>query len=246
MLSLREAASLSADALSATRITAQWAGLSTFSCGVVQESWNGVKAAGSACLFLGIPGGGGGFGWIVQRAGDAAFGETVVGMAYARELGKGIRFGVRLDRYAIASPMGGRAVSWPSDLSLSWHAGRKIQVGLSLYDVLRVSFSGSRKMPLPRSAKVFVAVYMNTSWSLVAEWESTDHLPPSLAVSTSFRYGRSLLAQAGYMTATGMPYLGLGYERRRRMIMVGGSWQPALGFHSSLMLQWSLKKVERP
>jgi hypothetical protein len=239
LAALRNAVPGPSDALSATRFSAHWAGLPSFSAGFAQEAWAGVKGTGMSCLFLGMPLSGGGFGLVVQHAGDAAFGETVAGIAYARSVTKGLRFGIRLDRYAIHSPAAGRGAAWPADLSLSWQAGHGLQVGFSIYDPLRVSFTGSRSARLPRAVRVFAAVALGPSLSMAAEWESMGQLPPSLAVTVSFRYGRSLVAQVGYVTATGMPFIGMGFHWRTMLLTVGGCAHPALGYRTGTLIQYS-------
>jgi hypothetical protein len=246
LLSLRLAAPGMTDGLSALRMSANWADLRDPSIGFVYEAWNGVKGTGSGTFHASVPGGGGGFGFVLHHAGDASWGETLVGIAYAREVAKGIRVGLRVDRYSAGNGTMGRSATWPVDLSVSWQAGANVVAGLSVYDPLRVSVPVTYRIPLPRSIRAYAAVRVNPGLSLSAEWESMDRSPPTLAISLSFRYGEFIQAQAGWITDSGIPFLGMGYRRRGFGLLVGTAWQPVLGCRSSLVLEWKgMKKKDR-
>ena len=93
---------------------------------------------------------------------------------------------------------------------------------------------------------VFAAVNLNPSLTLAAEWESLDHRPPSLAMSVSFHYCKHLLAQVGYISATGMPFIGMGFRWRSILLTVGASAHPALGYRSGSTIEYMRTPTTAP
>jgi hypothetical protein len=227
------------EAFSCTRISSAWAGIGSVAVGSYYERYADIPGTGHGTVFLGIPGGGGGFGFLLEHAGDAGYGETRLGFAYARNLSKDFRLGVRIDRFQAGSAAYGRAVAWPFEFSLSAQVSPSVMAGMSLHNPLHVSLPVTYSVTLPRVFRAGFGVRVNPDLVLAAEWESTDRSSPSLALALACRYLHKMFIQLGYSTGDNHSFLGMGFGKKGLSLVLTTTYHPALGWTSGLLLQWT-------
>ncbi len=229
-----------ADAVSCIGVTPAWGRMKNLSGGCAYESYPGIDGTGQTHFFIAIPESSGAFGLIAGLEGDGDYHHSLLGIAYAREVAKGIRIGLRIDHVRAFFRGYGHSGALPVEISAQWQAGPPLAMTLSVYDPFRVSLSVRYPIPMHRLVRAGLGYSFGPSLAMAAEWQSSDGLPPSLSVLLFSHYLDKVQAHIGISTGQDKFILALGFRKYGLLLNLFASCHAALGWSSGLSLQWGV------
>ena len=230
------------DAFSFSANQASLAAAKEFSAGVYSEQRFLLKALRVHAAAFVLPTASGNFGLRGQYAGEAAYNETSLGFAYAKNLGRKMAVGVQFNYVGLKTAGYGAASTFNFDAGAIVHLSSQLNAGLHVHNPVAKRFGkeGTEKLPFMYSAglgydvspQVFIGV----------EAEKVEGQALGINGGVHYKLAEKLVARAGLRSATATYCFGFGVQLRWVRLDATAAFHPYLGVSPGLLLLYSSKE----
>ncbi|MFT3824838.1 MAG: hypothetical protein QM731_12990 [Chitinophagaceae bacterium] len=186
---------------------------------------------------VGLPVGSGGLGVAVKYFGWSQYNESSVGLAYGKNLGK-VNIGVQFNYTML------RITGYGSDNALSveaattWQITDQVQVGLQVINPVGGKFSNNKEEKLASVYKTAIGWEASSVLYMSAELVKEENKTATVLINAQYRFANCFFARGGIATASGTPYLGVGWKLKNIRADITGSYHPQLGITPGLTISF--------
>ncbi|NTS43075.1 hypothetical protein HRG84_19475 [Flavisolibacter sp. BT320] len=213
-----------------------------FSAGMYTEKRFLLNALTTLQASVVLPTTSGNFAWKGDYAGSAAYNESSAGIAYGRELGSNLAVGVQFNYFSLKAAGYGKASTVGFDAAVLLRLSSQLSAGLQASNPVGVSWGKNKGEKLPAVYTLGLGYDVSPQVFLAAEAEKTEDVPVSINAGIHYVLAEKLVARAGVRSATGLYYLGFGFQMNRFRVDVTVSVHPYLGTTPGLLLLYAEKK----
>jgi hypothetical protein len=196
-------------------------------------------------LAAAIPTSRGNFGVQMNYAGFTNFNETKLGLAYARKIGKLVDIGIQFNHYGYKVPQTGSNSSVNFETGFIFHFSDKLNGGIHVYNPVGGALGKSKNEKLASAYKFGLGYDASNNFFVSAEIIKEEEKPVNVIGGFQYQFAKQFFARAGFLSATGSGFAGLGLGWKTLRLDISGSYHPQLGFSPGIMLIVNFKKAEQ-
>jgi len=232
------------DVFSFTSNTAALSQVKSFSAGVYGERRFLLNELNNYSLATGIPTHSGNFGMHASYSGFTGFNETLLGLAYARSLGKKIDIGTRFNYYGISIAGYGNASAIGFEIGTIWHITEKIHTGLQISNPVGAKFGKDQQEKMSSVYSFGIGYDASEKFLVSAEIIKEEDRPVNINAGFQYSIMYQLMVRAGISSATSSVWGGVGLSWGAFRIDLATSYHPDLGITPGLLILYHLKKKD--
>lgn len=193
-------------------------------------------------VMIAVPTDRGGLGIAAHYFGAAEYNESMVGIAYARQLGR-IDLGVQFN-YAMMRAAGyggdGTAVV---EVGTLWHITDQVHVGVHVFNPYGGKYGKQGQEKMAWGYKMGLGYEVSKQVLLSAEWVKEEGRDLNVVAGVQYVLDNRFFARLGIATATTSPWIGAGWAWKQVRVDVTGSYHPQLGFTPGVLLLFATGKT---
>jgi len=190
---------------------------------------------------IGLPTRSGNFGIRVTSIGSSAYNQTVLGLAYARNLGSKIDIGVQFNYDALRIPGYGNASAISFEAGTLLHLSEKLHTGFHVNNPVGGKLGHNEK--LPSVYALGIGYDASENFFFGAEIIKEEGQPINVNAGLEYKFVPQLFASAGISAATASAWFGVGVLMRSFRMDVRSSYHPQLGFSPGLLVVFTFNKT---
>lgn len=192
-------------------------------------------------LAAAIPTKQGNFGLQVNYAGFKNFNEQKAGLAYARKLGKLLDLGIQFNYYSYRVPQYGNASSINFEIGAILHFTDKLNGGIHIYNPVGGKLGKLQDEKLASAYKFGMGYDASDNFYVSAEIIKEEDKPVNVNGGIQYQFLQQFFARAGFVSATGSGFAGVGVGWKNLRLDVSGSYHPDLGISPGILLVVNFK-----
>jgi hypothetical protein len=195
---------------------------------------------------VGLPTRSGNFGLRANYYGFRDYNESLLGLAYARRLGKKIDAGVQFNIHGINISSGyGNASAISFELGTVMHISEKLHAGIHAANPVGGRFGKNGEEKLSSTYTFGMGYEASDKFFFSAEIVKEENRPVNVNAGLQYQFIPQLLARAGMLSATSSAWLGLGFMIRTFRVDVTAGYHPQLGITPGLLFVFEFNKDKK-
>lgn len=226
------------DAFSFVGNQAALAGSKSFSVGAYGERRFMLADLSSYQLALALPSSSGNFGLQANYFGSSSYNQSILGLAYARNLGK-VDVGAQFNYQQIKVAGYGNASAINFEAGAILHVSEQFQTGVHVYNPTRVSIGKNSEEKLPFAYSFGLGYDASDKFFIGTEIEKIENQPVNVNAGLQYSFDEKLFARIGIASSTSSFYLGVGFLWNGFRIDVAASLHPSLGMTPGMLLVYN-------
>ena len=230
------------DAFSASGNQGTLGAKQSFSAGLYTEKRFMMRELSSFNAALVLPTTSGNFRWKGDYFGNPSYNESSAGLAYARELGSKVALGIQFNYFSLKTAGYGKASTVGFDAGVLLQLTPMLSAGLQASNPVGVSWGKNDVERIPAVYTLGLGYDVSPQVFIGVEAEKTADQPVSINAGLHYVVAEKLIARTGVRSATGLYYLGLGFQLKTFRIDATVSVHPYLGTTPGLLLLYAAKK----
>lgn len=184
----------------------------------------------------------GNFGFRTNYYGHSDYNESVIGLAYARNLGSRMDLGVQFNYNRVLVSGYGSASVVSAEIGTIIHVSQQLHTGIHINNPVAMKFGKNSEEKLP-SVYSFGIGYEPSSKSLLnLEIVKEDDEPVTVNAGFQYRPMEQVVVRAGISSATSQVWMGAGVLWKNFRIDVMSSYHSQLGLSPGLLFLMNFKK----
>lgn len=214
------------------------AGQGSFAIGAYLENRYMLKEMNRAAMGLHLPAGRGGLFLGIDHFGGRLYSEMKAGGGYALPFGQHFSAGLQLDYLRMALGEGfGVYHAFTFEGGLMAEIGKKICLGVHVFNPLRVKWSGSREH-LPVVLSGGMSFRTESALSLHGGIRKSTVSPAIFSAGCEYDFRKKVFIRAGISSGPASLCFGTGFRLKRMMIDIASSMHSVLGFSTQLSITY--------
>ncbi len=230
------------DVFSFTANQASLAKIKNISAGAYGERRFLLSELGNYTLVIAMPTPSGNFGLQTHYSGFPDFGETQIGLAYARGLGDKADMGVQFNYHSIRIAGHGTAAAISGELGCILQVTEKLQAGIHVNNPVGGRFGKEQQEKLCSVYAVGLGYDASQKFFISMEIEKEEGRPVNVGAGMEYAFIEPLRVRAGLSSATASVWAGAGFLIKSMRIDITVSYHPQLGLTPGLLLIFSTKQ----
>lgn len=213
-----------------------------FSAGIYTERRFMLKELGLFSGAVVIPTTSGNFGWRGDYFGSAAYHQSSVGLAYARELGSKVALGTQFNYYTLKSAGYGRASAIAFNAGILLRVSPQLNAGLQVSNPVGASWGNKGLERIPATYSAGLGYDASKQVFIGLEVEKREDQPVGVNAGLHYAVAEKLVIRTGFCSAAQLYHLGFGVALNHFWMGVTVSVHPYLGTTPGMLLLYSSKE----
>lgn len=188
-----------------------------------------------------MPTSSGHFGLKAHYSGFSEYNETILGLAYGRNLGDNVSIGAGFHFNSIRISSYGTASALCFEIGTIMHLAEKIHAGVHAYNPVGGKFGKEAGEELPSVYTFGLGYDASEKFYFSAEIIKEENRPVNVQSSLQYRLLPPLQARGGISAADGIVWLGIGFYKNNWRADVCSSFHPQLGISPGLLFIFNLQ-----
>lgn len=217
-----------------------------FSVGTGFESRFFVPGLSNKSLALAIPTKFGVLGATVNSFGLKNYAENKFGLAYARNFGDAISFGMQLDYLnTVIGDIYGKSGTVAAEVGIIAKLTKSLSIGAHLFNPAKARVANYNKEKAPTIYKIGLRYDFSDKFFVSAEGEkSSAQKKPIFKAGLEYNFYKNFYARTGISGNPHLTSFGLGINLKQLKADMSVSYNNVLGYSSGLSLSWQLFKKQ--
>ena len=228
------------DVFSFTSNQGALAGLQQVSAGIYAERKFLLKELSVYNLAVALPTTVGGIGFTAKYFGSTDYNESLLGIAYAKNLGK-IDIGAQFNYNMIRIAGYGNDAVINFELGTIWHITDKFHTGIHVYNPVGGKFGKSGDEKLAAVYKGGFGYEASQKVFLSTEIIKEEDKPVNVRAGLQYNFAEAFFVRTGISTNAAFYYLGAGLSWKNVRLDVTASYHSQLGITPGLLLIFAAK-----
>ena len=187
----------------------------------------------------------GNFGVQLNYAGFKNFNENKVGLAYGRKLGKLLDLGIQFNYYGYRIPQFGTSSAINFEVGAIMHFTEKFNGGIHVYNPVGGNLGKNGEEKLASAYKLGLGYDASDNFYVSAEMVKEEDKPVNVTGGVQYQFAKQFFARAGFISATGSGFAGVGLAWKNLRVDLSGSYHPQLGFSPGILLIANFKEAKQ-
>jgi hypothetical protein len=192
-----------------------------------------------------LPTSSGNFGMKANYAGFTDYNETLLGLAYARNLGKKVDIGAQFNYNGIRIAGYGDASAISFEAGAILHLSEKLHTGIQVTNPVGGKFGKLREEKLPSIYSFGAGYDASDKFFISAAIEKEEDQPVNVIAGFQYKFIPQLMVRAGVSTATSSLWAGAGITLKSFRLDITAGYHPQLGVTPGLLLLFNIPKNEK-
>jgi hypothetical protein len=192
-----------------------------------------------------LPTSSGNFGMKANYAGFTDYNETLLGLAYARNLGKKVDIGAQFNYNGIRIAGYGDASAISFEAGAILHLSEKLHTGIQVTNPVGGKFGKLREEKLPSIYSFGAGYDASDKFFISAAIEKEEDQPVNVIAGFQYKFIPQLMVRAGVSTATSSLWAGAAITLKSFRLDITAGYHPQLGVTPGLLLLFNIPKNEK-
>lgn len=234
----------SADAFSFLSNQAALAQLKNAEAGVFAEKRFLLDELSAYTAAVALPTASGNFGLKTNYYGNTDYNESVVGLAYGRNLGNKMDVGIQFNYNRILAAGYGSANVISAEVGTIIHVSEQLHTGIHINNPVAMKFGKNNEEKLPSVYSFGIGYEPSDKALLNLEIVKQEDEPVNINAGFQYKPAEQILVRAGISSATSRVWLGAGVLLKNFRIDVMSSYHSQLGLSPGILFLMNFKKKQ--